>query len=48
MRSELEKRIALWDFDLTVRCPRTGGGHYLRFAEKAEYEFDGIPAESVN
>ena len=48
LRSELEKAIAQWDFDLTVRCQKTGGGHYLRFAGKAEYEFDGLPAESVN
>jgi hypothetical protein len=48
MRSELERRIAQWDFDLKVRCSNTDGGHYLRHAEKVEYEFDGIPPELVN
>lgn len=48
MRADLERRISQWDFDLTVRCSKTGGGHYLRHTGKAEYEFDGLPAESVN
>lgn|SRR5579859_2810347 len=46
--SELETITQQWSFDLTIRCSNTDGGHYLRWAGKQIYTFDGLPPGHVN